>query len=90
MLRELLMIDVIPHGEIHQVQITEKDLYAVDELLVDTIYEHDFAIADFRKKLTMPSDYPDQTFLLASIQILEGKKEILKNILEQLDIDFER
>tara|TARA_B110000467_G_C18276637_1_gene455829 strand:+ start:476 stop:730 length:255 start_codon:yes stop_codon:yes gene_type:complete len=84
------MIDVIPHGEIHQVQITEKDLYAVDELLVDTIYEHDFAIADFRKKLTMPSDYPDQTFLLASIQILEGKKEILKNILEQLDIDFER
>jgi hypothetical protein len=84
------MIDVIPHGEIYQVQITEKDLYAVDELLVDTIYEHDFAIADFRKKLTMPSDYPDQTFLLASIQILEGKKEILKNILQQLDIDFER
>jgi hypothetical protein len=84
------MIDVIPHGEIHQVQITEKDLYAVDELLVDTIYEHDFAIADFRKKLTMPSDYPDQIFLLASIQILEGKKEILNNILQQLDIDFER
>ena len=49
------MNDVIPHGEIHEVQITEKNLYAVDELLADTIYEHDFAIADFRKKLTMPS-----------------------------------
>lgn len=84
------MIDVIPHGEIHQVQITEKDLYAVDELLIDTIYNHNFAIADFRKKLTMPSDYPDQNFLLVSIQILEGKKEILKHILEQLDIPLEQ
>lgn len=82
--------DIIPHGEIHEVQITEKDLYAIDELLVDTIYNHDFAIADFRKKLTMPSEYPDQTFLLASIQILEGKKEILKHILEQLEIPLEQ
>lgn len=82
------MIDVIPHGEIHEVQITEKDLYAVDELLTDTIYAYDFAIADFRKKLTIPSEYPDQTFILASIQILEGKKEILKHILQQLGCDY--
>ena len=42
------MNDVIPHGEIHEVQITEKNLYAVDELLADTIYEHQHAIADKR------------------------------------------
>lgn len=82
--------EVIPHGEIHEVQITEKNLYAVDELLADTIYEHDHAIADLRKKLTMFSEYPDQTHLLVSIQVLEGKKEILKDILEQLGIPLEQ
>lgn len=82
------MTDFIPYGEIHEVQITEKNLYAVDELLADTIYEYQHEIADFRKKLTMPSDYPDRTFLLASIQILEGKIVILKDILEQLGCDY--
>lgn len=82
--------EVIPHGEIHDLQITEKNLYAIDELLADTIYAHDFAIADYRKKLTMFSEYPDQTHLLVSIQVLEGKKEILKDILEQLGIPLEQ
>ena len=81
------MTDFIPYGEIHEVQITEKDLYAVDELLIDTIYEHRHAIADLRKKLTMPSEYPEQTHLLVAIQVREGKIEILKHILEQLGIE---
>ena len=81
------MTDFIPYGEIHEVQITEKDLYAVDELLTDTIYEHQHAIADLRKKLTMPSEYPEQTHLLVAIQVREGKIEILKHILEQLGIE---
>ncbi len=81
--------EIIPHGEIHEVQITEKNLYAVDELLSDAIYDHDFKIADFRKKLTMPNDYPDQSYLLTAIQIEEGKKEILKHILLQLGMPWE-
>lgn len=83
------MIDVIPHGEIHEVQITEKNLYAVDELLGDAIYEHQHVIADLRKKLTMPCEYPDQTHLLVSIQVREGKIEIIKDILSQLGISPE-
>lgn len=83
------MIDVIPHGEIHEVQITDKNLYAVDELLGDAIYDHYHAIADLRKKLTMPCEYPDQTHLLVSIQVREGKIEIIKDILEQLGISPE-
>lgn len=51
MLRVPSMTDFIPHGEIHEVQITEKNLYAVDELFTDTIYEHQEAIADLRKSL---------------------------------------
>ena len=82
--------DFIPHGEIYEVQITEKNLYAVDELFTDTIYEHEHAIADLRKKLTMPSDYPDQTHLLVSIEVRQGKIEIIKDILEQLGIPLEQ
>lgn len=78
----------IPHGEIHEVQITEKNLYAVDELLTDSIFDHDESIADYRKKLSMPSEYPDQTYLLSAIQVLEGKNVILKDILEQLGCDW--
>lgn len=83
------MSDFIPHGEIHEVQITEKNLYAVDELLIDSIYEHQHAISDLRKKLTMPCEYPDQTHLLVSIQVREGKIEIIKDILNQLGISPE-
>lgn len=83
------MTDFIPHGEIHEVQITDKNLYAVDELFVDTIYEHQHAIADLRKKLTMPSEYPDQTDLLVSIEVRHGKIEIIKDILEQLGIPLD-
>ena len=90
MLRVPSMTDFIPHGEIHEVQITEKNLYAVDELFTDTIYEHEHAIADLRKKLTMPSDYPDQTHLLVSIEVRQGKIEIIKDILEQLGIPLEQ
>lgn len=90
MLRVPSMTDFIPHGEIHEVQITEKNLYAVDELFTDTIYEHQEAIADLRKKLTMPSEYPDQTHLLACIQVRQGKIEIIKDILEQLEIPLEQ
>ena len=84
------MTDFIPHGEIHEVQITEKNLYAVDELFTDTIYEHEQAIAELRKKLTMPCEYPDQKYLLVCIQVREGKIEIIKDILEQLGIPLER
>ena len=72
------MNDVIPHGEIHEVQITEKNLYAVDELLADTIYEHDFAIADFRKKLTMPSDYQTKLTCLPLFRYWKARKRYLR------------
>ena len=75
----------IPYGEIHEVQINEKEMYAIEPLICDAIFQHDRAIADYRKKLGIPSEYPDQVELLASIQCLEGKKVILKDILEQMD-----
>lgn len=83
-------VEPIPHGEIHQIQITEKNLYAVDELFIDTIYDHYESIADFRKKLAMPSDYPDHIYLLSAIEILQGKIEIIKDMLDQLGITWER
>lgn len=80
--------DFIPHGKIHELQITDKELYALEPLICDAIYDNDRNIADFRKKLGIPSDYPDQTTLLASIQCLEGKNSILKDLLQQMDCDW--
>lgn len=80
----------IPYGEIHEVQINQKEMYAIEPLICDAICEHDTAIADYRKKLGIPSDYPDQVDLLASIQSLEGKKVILKDLLEQMGCHWER
>lgn len=79
----------IPYGEIHEVQINEKEMYAIEPLICDAIFEHDRAIADYRKKLGIPSEYPDQVELLASIQSLEGKKVILKDILAQMDCHWD-
>lgn len=78
----------IPYGEIHEVQINEKELYAIEPLICDAIHAHDVAIADYRKKLGIPSDYPDQVELLASIQCREGQKVILKDLLEQMDCSW--
>lgn len=77
--------EFIPYGEVHEVQINEKEMYAIEPLICDAICEHDRAIADYRKKLTIPSEYPDQVELLALIQSLEGKKVILKDLLAQMD-----
>jgi len=79
----------IPYGEIHEVQINEKEMYAIEPLICDAIFEHDRTIADYRKKLGIPSEYPDQVELLASIQSLEGKKVILKDILAQMDCHWD-
>lgn len=79
----------IPYGEIHQVQINEKEMYAIEPLICDAIFEHDRAIADYRKKLGIRSEYPDQVELLASIQSLEGEKVILKDILAQMDCHWD-
>lgn len=79
----------IPYGEIHEVQINEKEMYAIEPLICDAICEHDRTIADYRKKLGIPSEYPDQVELLASIQSLEGKKVILKDILAQMDCHWD-
>lgn len=75
----------IPYGEIHEVQINQKEMYAIEPLICDAICEHDRAIADYRKKIGIPSEYPDQVELLSAIQSLEGKKVILKDLLVQMD-----
>ena len=83
-------LEFIPYGEIHDVQINQKEIYAIEPLICDAICEHDRTIADYRKKLGIPSDYPNQVELLAAIQSLEGKKVILKDFLEQIDCHWER
>lgn len=86
----LEVMPFIPYGKIHQLQINDKELYAFEPLICDSICEHTRLIADARKKLSIPSDYPNQTELLADIQIYEGKLVILKDILEQLGLPWEQ
>lgn len=82
--------EFIPYGKIHEVQINEKEMYAIEPLICDAIHAHEVAIADFRKKIGIPSEYPDQIQLLASIQSHEGQKVILKDLLEQMGCHWER
>lgn len=82
------MSDFIPCGERYEIQITEKELYAFEPLLCDAIYSHNQKIADLRKKLGIPSEYPDTVGMLADIQSLEGKIVILKDILSQMGMDY--
>lgn len=82
--------EFIPYGEVHEIQINEKEMYAIEPVICDAIYAHEEAIADFRKKLALYPDYLDQIQLLASIQSREGAKVILKSILEQMGSSWER
>ena len=77
-------------NKIHELQISDAELYAFEPLICDAIHENEQLIADARKKLGIPSDYPNQTELLADIQIYEGKKAILKDILEQLGMPWDK
>ena len=77
------MSDVISASKIHELQISDKELYAFEPLICDAIYDNETKIADSRKKLGIPSEYPDQLELLADIQVCEGKIVILKDILSQ-------
>jgi hypothetical protein len=83
------MSEFIPYGKIYEIQITEKELYAFEPLLCDAIHSHTEEIADLRKKLGIPSEYPDTVGMLANIQSLEGKITILKNILSQMGMDYQ-
>lgn len=82
------MSEFIPYGKSYEIQITEKELYAFEPLLCDAIYNHNEKIADLRKKLGIPSEYPDTVGMLADIQSLEGQIIILKNILSQMGMDY--
>ena len=42
---------IIPHGKIHELQISDKEMYAFEPLLLDTIYDYKARIADLRKEL---------------------------------------
>lgn len=77
----------IPYGKIHELQITDKDLYAFEPVLCDAIYTYKENISDLRKKLTIRSEYPDTVAMLSEIQQLEGKIAILTHILGQLDLE---
>lgn len=82
--------EFIPYGKIHEVQINEKEMYAIEPLICDAIHANEVAIADFRKKIGIPSEYPDQIELLVSIQSREGHNVILKDLLDQMDCPWER
>ena len=77
----------IPFGKIHELQITDKELYAIEPLLCDAVYHYQNAIADLRKKLGIPSQYPNQLEMLIQIQNFEGRIVILESVLEQIKID---
>ena len=42
---------IIPAGKIHEIQISDKEMYAFEPLLLDTIYDYKARIADLRKEL---------------------------------------
>jgi hypothetical protein len=80
------MSEFIPAGVIHEIQISDKEMYAFEPVLCDAIYNHKREISDLRKKIGIPSEYPDTVGMLARIQSLEGQIVILEDILEQLDL----
>lgn len=75
----------IQGGKVHQLQISDKELYAFEPLLCDAICDYKHQIKDFRKKLGIPSEYPDTLGMLSRIQELEGKIAILEDVLDQLE-----
>lgn len=78
------MIDVVERPKLYELQINSRELYAFEPLLCDAVYDATQQIADLRKKLGIPSEYPNQMEMLVSIQELEGKKIILEDLLSQL------
>lgn len=82
------MSEITPFGNIHTLQISDKEMYALEPLLLDTITSHKYRIADIRKELTFLLDTPckDVQAMLAEVQALEGKIAILKDLAEQLDL----
>ena len=79
---------IIPAGKIHELQISDKEMYVLEPLLLDTIANHTSRIADLRKQLSFLFNPPCKDILapLAEIQSLEGDIAILKNLAEQLDL----
>lgn len=78
------MTDTIQRPKLYELQITSSELYAFEPLLCDAVYHATSEIADLRKKLGIPSEYPNQTEMLVDIQCLEGRKAILEDLLNQL------
>ena len=86
--RDFVMLETTSFGNIHTLQISDKEMYALEPLLLDTITSHKYRIADIRKELTFLLDTPckDVQAMLAEVQALEGKIAILKDLAEQLDL----
>lgn len=75
-----------PFGKIHELQISDKEMYAFEPLLLDTIASYRYRIADIRKELDL-LDTPEVVLsMLAEVQALEGKIVILNDLVEQLDL----
>lgn len=79
---------IIPAGKIHKLQISDKEMYAFEPLLLDTIYEYKQRIADLRKELGTLLNMPckDVLAMLAEVQTLEGEIVVLNDLVEQLDL----
>lgn len=77
-----------PAGKIHEMQISDKEMYALEPLLMDNIDLYNNRIADLRKELAFLLNTPCKEVLskLAEIQALEGKITILKDLSDQLDL----
>jgi hypothetical protein len=77
-----------PAGKIHEMHISDKEMYALEPLLLDNIELYNNRIADLRKDLAFLFNTPCKEVLskLAEIQALEGKITILKDLSDQLDL----
>lgn len=77
-----------PFGKIHELQISDKEMYAFEPLLLDTIHDYKARISDLRKEVGHLLDTPckDVLSMLAEIQALEGKVVILNDLVEHLDL----
>ena len=52
------MSDFIPAGVIHEIQISDKEMYAFEPVLCDAIYNHKREISDLRKRLAYHLSIP--------------------------------
>lgn len=77
-----------PFGKIHELQISDKEMYVLEPLLLDAVSNHESRIADLRKELgfLFETQCKDVLSMLAEIQALEGEIVILKNLAAQLDL----